>query len=1502
MAAAGGGGGPVFPDPLEFTKSLGRISGPLLSANLLRNGIDLAFHNNEETDNLLYLDVTGKNVGIKTNAPSDALTINGTTNIPNILVNTQAEIGNLIFNTYRIQNFNLIGPINLAPNPLLDPKILTTKIGTSDLRISDKLIESIQSNGHIVFQADGTGQVEFYTTNVDVDGNLHATGDITFDGDVTFGDSNTDNLVINADVNSDIIPDVTNFYNLGFVDKRWDNVYVRDLISTEVDSQQLVANGINLVLSQGKTIYVSKEGLDENYGTHQQSTFKTIEYALSQAVAGDEVIIFPGEYYEQFPLTIPSGVTVKGFGIRSVTIMPTEATKFNDCFLLNGDTTVEFLAIKDFFYDSTNDTGYAFRFAPGARVILKSPYIQNVTVITQEVTSPVPLAAGRGALVDGSVVDVNSNQASMLFFSVTFIVPNADAITATNGTRVEWLNSFTYFAYRGIHLLEGTVGFTQGSTSTYTQGVDYEAGAIIWSSIAYGLTLDETKFTNPAAYADLLSKTTGQEWSISGSGVSTLTVTQTSIWNNYASLKIATLTPNPTIDSGWPAGNTNITSISYVIGLGGVKKYGAEMRSINSANVYGTYGAVANGPSTLAYLIGHNFGYIGTGTNSLNDRSIVIQANEVVEENNGNIYYDSVDHKGDYRVGEIFYVNQETGQVIFDAQSIDFGASGNITLEGPSSITVIDKTKVQTGNIRVHDNNVDSLNGPVNFLAQTGITNLNTDVFITGDIDISADVNVDGNVFLGDQPFNDTVGVIAKVTSDLLPSQNNFYELGSSALRWDNTYIKLVDVDGAIQISSNTIQTLTTNTDLQLNAATTGIVNVTTTNVQVNNDLTVDVHSKFNEESVSTTATASTLDTGTVVFNSNSITTKNNSDLELRASTGSVISAALNDVEITNNLTVNGLSNLVETNITGLLQQYGDYTQTGTRTQTGSTVISNDLTVTGETQLYDINVNNNVITTTATNSNLVITAQPTGNININNTNVEVENNLTVLNTAYINTLTTTGTTTSNTFFTGNITISENIITTSLLNTDLKLLANGVGEITVPLTDVEITNNLTVNTTSNFNGDTNVTGTITLYGLHQQTGDRNQTGSTIISNNLTVSETAQFFDFNITDNILSTTLTNSDLKFGANGIGIVNVKTTNVEISQDLTVGNNLTVNGFTSLQDATVIGDITLIGDINQTGNTSIIGTFINNNISVPSTLAYFSVPDIKILGNEISITASNTDLQFTANGNGSIVVDNKIKFTSNNVTNIWPGATTDLQKSLLLSPNGTGNAVINSTTSLVLPVGSNTTRTLANIGEVRFNNTTQLFEGYQTSGLVSFKDLYDSDRNTYVTSELVPGANDKTIRFGVNGTVNATINAESLWSNTIETADTVITGHTIKALNTATDLNIVVSGTGETVINNVSVQGNNIINNTNGALTLNSTLRGYVKFAGTAGVVIPAGTSLQRRDTPEVGETRWNTDSDNQRLETWNGTTWVSSIGDTGSLTVTGLEEITNFWAIVLG
>ena len=65
------------------------------------------------------------------------------------------------------------------------------------------------------------------TGNVDVGGNLTVTGTTTFNGGtLTLGDAADDNVVFGADVNSNIIPNTDNTYDLGSSSQEWKDLYV----------------------------------------------------------------------------------------------------------------------------------------------------------------------------------------------------------------------------------------------------------------------------------------------------------------------------------------------------------------------------------------------------------------------------------------------------------------------------------------------------------------------------------------------------------------------------------------------------------------------------------------------------------------------------------------------------------------------------------------------------------------------------------------------------------------------------------------------------------------------------------------------------------------------------------------------------------------------------------------------------------------------------------------------------------------------------------------------------------------------------------------------------------------------------------------------------------------------------------------------------------------------------------------------------------------------------
>jgi len=998
--------------------AIGRISGPLLKANLLRQGVPLAFEND-----LLYLDVNNSRIGINTSNPQYDLDVSGTTRSTGLEVSNFANIADITISGNTIQTSQPRLTLGTADNVVYQNKLIVDSFD-----IEGNTISTNATNANIELAPNGTGSVEIFS-NTNVYGNIVATGNITADGNITIGDADTDNVTFNAEIASNIIPDVNSTYDLGSADKIWKDIYTENFYAGTVSALALTVDGVDLALRQGNIWYVSENGDDSYSGDHPNDTFGTLKYALTQATSGDTVHIYPGVYQEEFPMTVPIGVTVKGHSIRSVNITPTPATQSNDAFLLNGEVTIEDITVKDFY------TGYAFKFAPNFKVTTRSPYIRNVSVITRgSVTSAGDPNgfdagdAGKGAYLDGAVALSTSNEASCLFHSVTFITPGVDAITMTNGVRVEWLNSFTYFANRGLYAFDGATGLkgagktnvrvsgltgtiVNGNTFSYydtdgltvlatgtingvdTDGKFYVNGNLTGLEVAatrggktvslsgdaalsttqkkYGsasLLLDGTgdyltipstddfgfgtgdftvegyfRFNSVAATQNLFDFRAGaasdvapvvyinaggqlRYYSYNADRITGATLT-TGIWYHIAVSRSGTTTRmfvNGVLQGAWSAAtdygvakplrvgadwNTANTVNGYVdevriskgiarytaafgalvaafvsdvytqlllhldgldtsttidddtlaaqdirfsngatatyVTLANTTDFGAELRAIGSACVYGNYGVYGDGSGVLMYLVSQNLAYIGNGKEFDNEQLTVIQVNEVVELNNAKIRYTSVDQQGDFRVGDLFYVDQQTGTVNFTSASFNIETTTGITITTGGDTTTITGDRIDTGNLRISGNTIESLSGDINLDSASGIVKITSTGALqlpTGDtasrptaqlgmIRYNTDTNLyegyDGNWIALNGVYD--LDLNTYITAELTPGANDdtirFYTDGQ--LRVDITSVRLntprIEVDD-IAIDGNVIETTTTNTDLVLSANGTGAV------------------------------------------------------------------------------------------------------------------------------------------------------------------------------------------------------------------------------------------------------------------------------------------------------------------------------------------------------------------------------------------------------------------------------------------------------------------------------------------------------------------------------------------------------------------------------------------------------------------------------------------------------------------------------------------------------
>jgi len=223
--------------------AIGRISGPLLKANLIRDGVDLAF----ETD-LLYLDVNNARIGVNNSTPTTDLDVNGTTRSTNLIVDNQLDIGNLTITGNTIStsastiNFTAAGG---------EAVVYNARLLVDDIEITGNTVKTINSNANLELSPNGTGEL-IINSSTTINGDLYVTGNITTDGNVTIGgnitigDELTDTLTINASITSDLIPETDNVYDIGSVGLRWQNVYVNNFNTSSFNTPTLDVGDISI--------------------------------------------------------------------------------------------------------------------------------------------------------------------------------------------------------------------------------------------------------------------------------------------------------------------------------------------------------------------------------------------------------------------------------------------------------------------------------------------------------------------------------------------------------------------------------------------------------------------------------------------------------------------------------------------------------------------------------------------------------------------------------------------------------------------------------------------------------------------------------------------------------------------------------------------------------------------------------------------------------------------------------------------------------------------------------------------------------------------------------------------------------------------------------------------------------------------------------------------------------------------------------------------------------
>ncbi len=570
-------------------------------------------------------------------------------------------------------------------------------------------------------------------------------------------------------------------------------------------SQWLGVSSGGTFINQPKVVYVDgTSGLDTNDGHRISRPKRTIKAAVDQingdATYGDGsvVVVAPGTYQEVAPIDIQkANVSIIGTALRSCIVHPTPATETSSLFRVNSGSFIQNLTFTGMKASgATGNTvdpdlpvnqGWNVSFYPGA-VIYKSPYIQNCTNFSDSeinnsnlnVITPAGGAAGDtdsqptggGLLVDGSVVDAASPLRSMVCDSYTHVGLNGPGILVTNNGYAQCTSSYAFFNKYHIKCLNGGQANLAAST---------------------------TDFGDRALVADGRSPNaifTSTTTATANSGAITFTIAEPTVgtpWHGSATRPQS----NMLVDIG---GNTYPILSATANGLGWDVTISRPNPADRNENL-GLNGAVASGSPVSFYLrsmiasSGHTMEYVGSGTNYSalpENGGVPIEANQIVELNNGKVWTAITDHNGKFKVGDTFQVDQVTGfvQIPDGALSVgvlleDLDVNGHNIIDTSGSVNINDQLDMNSNKIVNVTDPTANQDAATKGYVDTSVSSLNA---ITTEIQTVAGISTEVVTVAGDSVNVNNVGsnitnvnTVAGVSGDVTTVANSINKVTTVA-------------------------------------------------------------------------------------------------------------------------------------------------------------------------------------------------------------------------------------------------------------------------------------------------------------------------------------------------------------------------------------------------------------------------------------------------------------------------------------------------------------------------------------------------------------------------------------------------------------------------------------------------------------------------------------------------------------------------------------------------
>jgi len=613
-----------------------------------------------------------------------------------------------------------------------------------------------------------------------------------------------------------------------------------------------------------KVIYVDSVNGDDTLAGHRISNPKrTIKAAIEDINAdpdgdGSIVLVAPGIYGEEFPIDIEKNdISIVGQSLRNCIIHPAiptadqagydvdvpEPNELSTMFRVNSGTYFYGLTLTgmkasgtrggnsldtDATYGLPTNQGWNFAFYPGAS-IKKSPYIQNCTNFSDSQINNVtftPHTPGEGAagdldsaptgggiLIDGNTPASNSPLRSMVCDSYTHTALNGPGIFVTNNGYCQATSSYSFFGHYHLKTKNGGQANLAASTS------DFGSHSLIADGRSTNAIFTAT--TTATANDGDISFTIGAP-------------SAGSPWHGSATRP----QDNMLVDIG---GNT-YPVLSAVANGAGWDVTIIRPDPTDFTNNLGLDGAVSSGAAVSFFLrsmiasSGHTMEYVGSGTDYRalpENGGVPDETKQTIELNNGKIWAAITDHKGKFKVGNTFSVDQQTGSV-----TIPSAASNAVIKTGSNGSAVIplgtdaQRDGSPTNGYFRYNTTRDEFEGYV------GGAWSKIDGVIDGDKgDITVSGNgttwtIDNDTITNAKMADDAIG-IAELSATGTPGSGNFlrgdnvWAAASADLITDTT----PQLGGDLDVQTFAINTSTTDGDIDLDANGAGLIQVTEFNL-----------------------------------------------------------------------------------------------------------------------------------------------------------------------------------------------------------------------------------------------------------------------------------------------------------------------------------------------------------------------------------------------------------------------------------------------------------------------------------------------------------------------------------------------------------------------------------------------------------------------------------------------------------------------------------------------